>query len=318
MITSNCQLRKQGATFSDFQGQASCILHRTGDYLDKLRRLGIFDKTMMFIISDHGSPYGFLKKSGNPSVPPYVMSSANPSLAFHDFGDNREFRTSTAPLMLTDIYPTIMTRLGIPSETYGADIGGISEGMDRVRPFMFFRSAGDAAGERLSSFDRFEIHGDIHDPIAWSPATGGQVLNGDAPLQDLDFGNASISRYLGIGWSSEAKGVPLSWVITSPAFISGMLPKGNTIRLTIQFLNPHVDQVVGVKLNGRELAQWHIPQPVSWTERTIEFTPHPDELQAPVKIELHVGTIAVTKQGQSAATGIAVKSIKVEAIPNGH
>ncbi|NNC00855.1 DUF229 domain-containing protein, partial [Corallococcus exiguus] len=165
-----CEPRdKSKNSFGEFQGQAVCALHRVADYIDKLRSLGVFENTMMFVISDHGARYGFLKRPDGKGGPPgYVMSSATPSIAFHDFGDNRPFSTSPAPAMLADIYPTILAPLQISTQTFGTDLRKVAPDAKRDRPYMFFRNAGDASGEYLSKIDRFVIRGNVHDPRAWA------------------------------------------------------------------------------------------------------------------------------------------------------
>ncbi|WP_112661797.1 sulfatase-like hydrolase/transferase [Microvirga flavescens] len=307
MVTADCRPQTETSTLKDFQGQATCALRQAGEFLDKMRSLGVFDNTLLFIISDHGSRYGFLqKRGGKAGAPAYVMSAATPSIAFHDFNDKGEFRLNHAPVMLADVHATILSALGDTTETFGRDVRKVAEGEQRQRTFLFFRNAGDASGDFLSKIDRFVINGDVRDPAAWSPLVEGASAQA-APLAAIDFGKPTISNYLGLGWSAEAKGVAQSWVLASPAYLSGRFPEGRRFRMTIDLLNPHKDQTVSVKLNGRDLAEWKFPDPVSWTEKTIDIELRPEELGKAATLEFEV-----TQLGDN-ARGIAVRAIKLEA-----
>jgi hypothetical protein len=314
MLNPDCTVRRLGAAFTDFQGQAHCLLKETGRYLDKLRSLGVFDNTMMFILSDHGSRYGFLKKRApGAAAPPYVMSSANPTIAFHAFGDNSPFRTTSAPATLSDVVPTIMSQLSLPGNGNGVDITALNENTDRLRTFTFFRNAGDAANEFLSNVDHFEIRGSVQDPKAWTVSTdSGLIRSQEAPLSDLSFGSAALSRYLGLGWSAEAKGVAQSWIISNPAVINGTLPDADKVRLYVNFLNPHKDQRVSVKLNGREVAQWSVPFAQAWTDYAADFLLGSNERGRPARIELVVAQIGPVGSDAARDVGISVKAFRIE------
>ncbi|MBM6593717.1 sulfatase-like hydrolase/transferase [Microvirga pudoricolor] len=314
VLGQDCAVREQGQAFKEFQGQAHCLLRRTGDYIETLRRLGVFRNTMMFVISDHGSLYGFLKGGSRSGVPPHVMSSANPTLAFHDFGDEEPFRTSDAPVSLIDIYPTILKPFGIDPQSPGMAIHDVTSATERERSYVFYRNPDDAKHPHLPKAESFVIRGHVRDPSSWSSADGARSVATDEELGLLDFADPRTSRFLGSGWSVEAPGVRASWAIANPASISGRLPAGGRLRLAVRLLNPHPDQVVRARLNGRELARWDIQPSPHWTEASVIFEPLPEETGKPVRIDLDVAKFSALDQRGTSDQGIAVRSIRVQAV----
>jgi hypothetical protein len=312
MLDTNCTVRKSSFSLDDRPDQARCLLRATGQYLDKLRSLGIFDKSLVFILSDHGTRSGFLKRTPAGTAPGFVMSSANPTIAFHAVGDAQPFRTSPAPVVLADVVPTILARLGLPLTEGGIDIDTVKDDADRVRTFTFFRNAGDIQYDFLPVFSQYTIRGSVRDPRAWSPSGPAKVSQRDSPLSAVDFAQPTISRYLGIGWSAEAAGIAHSWVIASPAVVSGVLPTSGKARLTINVLNPHENQHVTIEMNGRDIAEWDSPQPHGWEKHVIEFDLRADEQGQPARIEVIVKKIDFTGGERARQTGIAVNVLKVE------
>jgi hypothetical protein len=312
MLDTNCTVRKSSFSLDDRPDQARCLLRATGQYLDKLRSLGVFDKSLVFILSDHGTRSGFLKRTPVGTAPGFVMSSANPTIAFHDMGDTRPFRTSPAPVVLADVVPTIMAKLGFPVNEGGVDIDTVKDDADRVRSFTFFRNAGDIQYDFLPVFSQFTIRGSVRDPSAWSPSGAAKVSQLDSSLSAVDFSKPTISRYLGLGWSAEAAGIAHSWVIASPAVVSGVLPASGKARLTINVLNPHEDQHVAIAVNGRDIAEWDSPHPHGWEKHVIEFDLRADERGQPARIDVLVRKVDFTGGERARQTGIAVNELKVE------
>ncbi|WP_112661798.1 sulfatase-like hydrolase/transferase [Microvirga flavescens] len=309
MLSADCKVRNQGQAFTDFQGQAYCVLRKTGQYLDKLRELGVFDNSMIFVISDHGSRYGFLKASPRTPVPGYVMSSANPSLAFHDFGARGEFRTSAAPAMLADIYPTVLSSFGLKPDVLGMSLRDLKEDAKRERPYLYYKGIADAYGDFFPQVERFVVTGNVRDPAAWAVTGSHSNSANDAPLGRLVFGKPETSRFLGLGWSAEAEGVPVSWIIANPASITGRLPQGGRpVRMAMSFINPHPGQVVRISLNGRELARWDVPE-VGQFNRNFVFTPTEEDLAGVARVEVDVEKIAPVTQGDVRQVGIGVRFV---------
>jgi hypothetical protein len=315
-LNANCTLRGQSQAFSEFPSQAHCMLRRVGAYLDKLRELGVFDNTMIFVISDHGTRYDFLKRSPNPSVPSYVRSSAYASLAFHDFDETADFSTTNAPATLADIYPTILSAFGQAVDGPAVDLRTLEEGAKRERNFIFYKGSADARQNFLPQVERFRVVGDVRDPSSWSRRNldGSAQLVGNLPFGQLMLGEPATSKYLGLGWSAEAESVPASWILSNPASISGRLPDAPNVRMTLRFVNPHPDQHIRIKLNGRVVAEWDLPEPTPWMDRTILFRPRPEEIGQPARIDIEAAKIAQPPNNPR-SLGLGVRMIDIDRAP---
>ena len=122
-LDENCQPRdvplhsRKGIT-----AQASCVLGSLTDYLDALRDLDVYDKSLIFLIADHGSHFSIgseSRLSNEGSVPDFVMSTGHPAIAVKDFDDVAGFRVSNAPVALTDIAATILDRMDFANAQSG-------------------------------------------------------------------------------------------------------------------------------------------------------------------------------------------------------
>jgi len=173
---------------ANFTSQATACLKMVGLVLEKLKELGIYDNTLIVILSDHGSgrtPDMFI----NPIFNDYsrFLSNGDPYRAFH-FSKSRggalllvkpldargNMKTSNAPVSHLDVAPTIFKELGIVDPAFsGEPVFSVPANSPRRRFFYAYRWDGDH-NEFLQPLVEYRIDGDSWQDASWDRT--GRVL----------------------------------------------------------------------------------------------------------------------------------------------
>jgi hypothetical protein len=172
-VDANCtyigatSLRRQNYT-----DQARCGLRRVGAFLDKLRELGAYDKSLIVISSDHGvalPPEGF--KDDRDVFGGPLSEMAGSSLALLVVKPPQSIgpvRISEAPTQITDIPATIVETLGLKNPFSGTSALKLDEHAPRPRQFAsYLWSSAEWQADFFPYMDVFTINGPIADGSAW-------------------------------------------------------------------------------------------------------------------------------------------------------
>jgi hypothetical protein len=84
--------------------------------------------------------------------------------------------------------------------------------------------------------------------------------------------------------------------------------------MTLRFMNPHKDQSIVVKLNGREIGRWDEPEPAGWTNKSLVFTPTQDDLKKPANIQIEVKKVEPLSAADTRKLGIAAEIVTFEVV----
>jgi hypothetical protein len=285
-------------------------LFKVGQYLDRLRTIGGFDDAAIFVIADHGTRGGFLEPSPG-IIPEFIRSSAYPTIAYHAPGQAGPLKISQAPVALSDVYPTVLADFGLKSDNAQGGLGRAEGFGGREREFRFYKGITDIYGDYIPQSELFRISGDVRDPAAWH--SGGVAVRDPQNLEMVDFGTPEASTVLNYGWSEEAKGQALSWLIANPATISGKISGQHRTRVTLRILNPHHNQRITFKVSDQVVGVIREPVPTGWVERQIEFDAQilPAGASA-LAVEAEV--IGAQSERDLREVGVAFDWIKFEAI----
>lgn len=184
-----------------------------GDYITRLKEIGVYDDASILILSDHGmaatngeqynqdtKSYETLKKFG------YTRASARSLLLVKNPGETGPLKRSQAPTSGLDVAPTLAAATAIEGLDFeGVDINSLSADTLRSREYMYYTfTSWDS--KYLNDFRVFEIDGDVRllsswndkgylkDPIAFknrdSYAIGETLSYGTELKSETDFLNA--------------------------------------------------------------------------------------------------------------------------------
>lgn len=156
-----------------YTGQSRCAVKRVGEFLDKLRELGLYDSSMIVISSDHGiaiPPDGFTGERDVLGAPLSDLSgSALALLVVKPPSSTGPMRISQAPSMISDIPATIVDTMGLKNPFRGTSALKLDEDAPRPRQFAVYPwSSADWYADHFPFMDVFTINGRVLDGSAWT------------------------------------------------------------------------------------------------------------------------------------------------------
>lgn len=193
-------------------------LHIIEEYINQLKEAGIYDKTTLIVMADHGC----------------INYEQNPLFMIKTFDSNNDFQMNYAPLSYFDLHATLISIITGDKESYGNTIFNIEEGDNRIRLFYKLSSSNGI------TITEYKINGHAWDKEAVS-ATG-NVYYGNTHLYTCDYklgtkltfgstGNAA--EYLINGFSSGSAGGH-TWTNGTKAKIKLVLTKKPKLDLVVK------------------------------------------------------------------------------------
>ncbi|RMH15375.1 MAG: hypothetical protein D6696_20900, partial [Acidobacteria bacterium] len=198
--------RKTRATYL---AQARCALRPVSAYLDRLRRLGLYDSSPIVVASDHGvflPPRDFRGRDAIGGLAP-IAGQALPLLLIKPAGARGPLVTSQAPSAITDLPATLCDLLGVAGDAFpGRSILALeATAAGRRRVFGYYRwLRGDWSDPYLDALHRFRLAGPVADAESWSYLDSRLSPAIDFRVERLDFGHRSVRPHLGPGWHRAA------------------------------------------------------------------------------------------------------------------
>ena len=151
----NEKLEYERMTCADaYERQAKASLNITRLFLDELKRLEVFDNSMIFVIADHGI-HG--DRQGN----------AYPLFLVKKFDGQGQMTVSDAPVSLSDIPNTIFSELGLKGDYVGESVFDLTDSDSRERRFLYYNW--DDAWDRdyLPTMKEYVVSGHVWSDESW-------------------------------------------------------------------------------------------------------------------------------------------------------
>ena len=270
---------EQAYSLETFGTQSRCTLDSVIEFLRQLKKLGIYNNSLLMIHGDHGGGVAFEMRDADGQV-------SNSSESLHQMwgnplplvlvkppGADGPMRISNNPVSLTDLPATVADLLDSENPFPGHSMFDAVSGDQPVREYhrstMHRNDA--AAKDRFDNFSSFSITGSIYDVTAWSeenffqaPVTtegegytwGVAVSFGSRgnfkPLQD---GGWTVTQVEGISWTEGYQaGLSIQFPATTDAVRMSVKLKPFLVRDKLD------QQRVTVIVNGHELAYWELTE----------------------------------------------------------
>ncbi|MCP4953319.1 MAG: hypothetical protein GY922_15870 [Proteobacteria bacterium] len=177
-LYQNCGIRAQNEVKASPDVQfAQCGLGHFVRLLQRLKDLGVYDRTLIVLSADHGGYHPYrgmdLQAWHRRDINPQMGMRAAAALAVKPFRASGPVRISQAPVSLRDIPHTILAANGLRPGKQASkgtrDILSVGESDDRTREFLFYQwQAGDRAKETLPRIKAMAVRGHRNDPESWS------------------------------------------------------------------------------------------------------------------------------------------------------
>ena len=161
----------------DFANQARCALSAVRTLLDRLRDLGLYDRSAIIVTSDHGVDLAYIEpedehplrgmRSPAGVTLPQIEAYATPLLLVKPLVAQGPLQTSDAPTSITDVPATLLDLAGLSATLgHGTSVLRMNPAAPRRRRYAHHRTA------RPSPFHDvlyvFSVDGPIANPDAWS------------------------------------------------------------------------------------------------------------------------------------------------------
>ena len=161
------------STRASYKEQARCAVRRVAEILDRLKDIGLYDKTFVVISSDHGiglpSPQFVNNRQTPMGAVAGLAGNAMALLVVKPLNSNGAVRTSLAPTTITDIPATILDGVGVAQNVPGEPALKLSEDASRVRPWAFYDWEHDDWGQNyFATLDIVKISGRALDGKNWT------------------------------------------------------------------------------------------------------------------------------------------------------
>lgn len=337
--TLNSQLQKEYLP-NDRSGckeQAKGALKICSELINQLKNNGIYDKSLIFIIGDHGNPWGkidlnndLLNRNDNVDiniVEKRVVTSGIPLMLVKKFDSNGDLLFSDSPVTLGDIPYTITSELHIKNNSSGQSIFSVNESDERERKFIFYHwEQGGWDKEYLPPMSEYVVNGHSWLLSSWKPTyrifNHGEIITS---MPKYEWGtpiifnnNGTAQQYQKYGWSIPEEG--FTWTNDYKAVLGLQFEKTESnLTMIIEaspFLGGNVEkQPVKIFINKKEIGDWVLDKP--GVQKKSIIIPHEvlsDEMIQYIILELP-GAISPNELGQSDDTrnlALAVRSIIIE------
>jgi hypothetical protein len=130
LLTEILEYKRMDDSMESYKRQAMGSLKVVELFLDKLKKIGVYDNSMIFVMGDHG----IFKKTVN-------IQSASPLLLIKKYNSRGNMTTSEIPVSLSDIPATVFSEVGVKGEFDGENIFGLNEATRRERKYYFYNWA---------------------------------------------------------------------------------------------------------------------------------------------------------------------------------
>jgi len=286
----------------NYKKQAKGSLRLVHMLLDTMKRLGIYDNTMVFILADHGlgekvemGETGHVE-SGIGAAPMIdsVKGHALTLFLVKQFAATGDMQISDAPVSLADVAKTIASELDLSADIPGVSIYDVGNSDDRSRRFLYYAWN---RSDILRKYDPFfpPISEYAVSGLSWMDeswrltnrilAPGGTEYASPISYQygaSIDFGfDGDSQRYIGKGWS--LGGPAATWTDGKSASLIIPIAKiESNIELRAVF-SPYTvwgkleEQRVTVLVNGNIVGKWTAQRQDNIGERILRRFKHERE-----------------------------------------
>jgi hypothetical protein len=283
--------------------------------VETIKRLGIYDETMLVVLSDHGGgeygaeinydalPLDLGSPSLNPQVPSRDHQSALALILVKAFDARGPLRVTDAPVSLGDIPATIAAAAGLPQRYGGRSLFEIREAEERRRRYLFYRFEGWKRNY-LPDMTEYLVEGHSWLAQSWNPT--GRVLVGGGDDGDVDeagmliplragdtvtFGeDGNGDAYVAAGWSGGERAG--RWTAGKEALVFVPLAEPISDGLTMAFdLRPFIvhgkidKQRVHVYVNDARVDYWEVSSPGRYIVH-LDGTRFPGSSELTLRFEL--------------------------------
>jgi len=274
------------STRSGYKSTAKAELSITHALLTSLKKQGIYNNSLIFIVGDHGAQKRSMglnnsvnKNSIDSSiVSEKIVTGGIPLMLVKPINSTGHLSISDTPVALEDIPKTIADSYGIANNYSGESILDNNITSERIRLYYHYDWLHDYWNKQyLPTITEYQINGFSWDSVSWKPTyriftSSGMQYNLPTyqPGTTIHFGiGGEAELYLGPGWSGPEKGFTWTDGTRSSLILPMNAPQSNLL-LNLKFspflTNNQLDhQRLNIWFNGHLIKNYTISKSGSQT-----------------------------------------------------
>ncbi len=309
-------------------------------FLRELRRRGLYDRSLIFILSDHGyavlfeMPPDVVARGGGAPTP---YGRALPLVLVKPIGSDGPMRTSDAPVLLSDVPKTALTLLGLPAGSMpGSSMFDLREDTARTRIHTAVDDTNWEKSRYLSVMTDFAVDGFSWSSSSWRP-TGrvrGSYRDALAAFRSLER-----SPFLGQPACYSSAGADPRMLVTNEGILDVFFPdadpergdyagvtfplegleKGRRYRLSLEVVDPYTGTFPGrflqvLWLDDRMIESYDLGAGASSGPRRVTYEFRALARDVTLKAELRAVGTPEKGWGWGNSAGVGIRDIRLEAI----
>ncbi len=296
----NAQLHKEELpqNRSGYKEQAKAALKISAEMVAQLKKHGIYDNSMIFIIADHGNSWGGMGLKTEKiyendefdfqTVNKRVVASGIPLMLVKPFHSDGDLKISDVPVTLGDISQTIASELQLSDEFPGVSILSLNESSERERKFFHYlwtREYQDLGKTYLFPMTEYAINGHSWSLNSWESTYRtyfpGEIITS---LPTYEYGTVILfgidgtahrldKQYQVTGWSYPE--TRHTWTDGHSAILAIQTKSTDSDLILTIFATPYLSgedvdqQRVSVKVNGQQVGELIFDQPGTWVSGSL-------------------------------------------------
>jgi len=234
--------------------QARCALRRVSALLEALRQRGIYDKTAIVIVADHGA--GFARATGGSGPGAQWGAFASPIFLAKPFGAGGNLVVSSRLVGLLDVAATVCTWTRACDAPDGGDVLAPAPGHKPGYPFnAYVWDHKYWLEERVPISGRYLISGPPSEPQSWRLVASAAVSR----VKALHFSAADPQEAFGSGWSSIEQEQRWATGDASELYIDLDPSRDARLEMSVLTHQANAGQSMVVEVNGTALGEMEVP-----------------------------------------------------------
>lgn len=330
-LNENMEYEEMEFSEKNYKRQSEGSLKVINKFFEKLKKLGIYDNSMIVVLSDHGigglddtsikMDENYIDNSTQnifkPQVKPNIKASSLSLLLIKPFESKGILKTSYEPKSTADLPKIILSELKI------IDYKPSSE----QRSFFNFNWDGKytrLSQEFLPDMEEFKIDGFSWLDNSWTTTHKTYLpkkIVDSSPKEytlgkKLDFGeNGTGLQYLGFGWGNPSNG--LIWSYNPIATISIPTEKIKTDLLLSAFFIPYTTpttpskQIINIYIENEKIGSWEASEITTY----ILKIPKDKINKTKINIKFEIPTATALTPESKEKLGIALKKLTLSQLP---
>ena len=258
LFDRNCRyIGPQAINWQNQREQVMCTLAQLEEMIQALKKIGVYDSTMIVINGDHGTPWlppSFPARSGKV-ISRSLMGMASTLLLVKPPAAHGPLVFSSQPVTMGDIPATIAAAFGLDHSYPGVQMFNGEPAAERERHYYDYESSSMAHSlQALPNLTRYRIRGNVFDERNWVPPNTASA--GAYPSQ-LRMDHAEFPRHAQGFSLLEQHDVPVRWVDGTQARVFLAPPSHGSVALVFDSFVPASigGQWMEISVGGRVIAK---------------------------------------------------------------